>query len=101
MGRVSLQYELKNEVTEFLRLYDDQSAFSRPKGNPADAVQDEIRKTYKMVITRDSGDTSVLEGSFDKDGLPDNWADFVGRLTDFFQDQSLGILSILVRTTRC
>lgn len=54
-----------------------------------------------MVITRDSGDTSVLEGSFDKDGLPDNWADFVGRLTDFFQDQSLGILSILVRTTRC
>ena len=92
MGRVSLQYELKNEVTEFLRLYDDQSAFSRPKGNPADAVQDEIRKTYKMVITRDSGDTSVLEGSFDKDGLPDNWADFVGRLTDFFQDQSLGIL---------
>lgn len=101
MGRVSLQYELKNEVTEFLRLYDDQSAFSRPKGNPADAVQDEIRKTYKMVITRDSGDTSVLEGSFDKDGLPDNCADFVGRLTDFFQDQSLGILSILVRTTRC
>lgn len=48
-----------------------------------------------------STDTSVLEGSFDKDGLPDNWADFVGRLTDFFQDQSLGILSILVRTTRC
>lgn len=67
----------------------------------SNAVQDEIRKTYKMVITRDSGDTSVLEGSFDKDGLPDNWADFVGRLTDFFQDQSLGILSILVRTTRC
>lgn len=92
IGRVSLQYELKNEVAEFLRLYDDQNAFSRPKGNPADAVQDEIRKTYKMVITRDSEDTSVLEGSFDKDGLPDNWADFVGRLTDFFQDQSLGIL---------
>lgn len=37
-------------------------------------------------------DTSVLEGSFDKDGLPDNWADFVGRLKDFLQGQSLGML---------
>lgn len=53
MGRVSLQYELKNEVTEFLRLYDDQSAFSRPKGNPADAVQDEIRKPtrWSLLVT--------------------------------------------------
>ena len=52
----------------------------------------EVRKTYRIVVTRDSGDTSVLEGSFDKDGLPDNWPDFVGRLTDFFQGQSLGML---------
>ena len=37
-------------------------------------------------------DTSVLEGSFDKDGLPDNWADFVGRLKDFLLGQSLGML---------
>ena len=43
-------------------------------------------------MTRDSGDTSVLEGSFDKDGLPDNWPDFVGRLKDFLQGQSLGML---------
>lgn len=45
VGRVSLQYELKDKVAEFL-----------------------------------------------KDGLPDNWPDFVGRLTDFFQGQSLGML---------
>lgn len=92
MGRVSLQYELKDKVAEFLKLYEDQDVFSRPKGNPADAVQDDVRKTYRIVVTRDDGDTSVLEGSFDKDGLPDNWADFVGRLKDFFQDQSLGML---------
>ena len=92
VGRVSLQYELKTKVTELLRAYDDQSVFSRPKRYSADTVQDEIRKTYKIVVTRDSGDTSVLEGSFDKDGLPDNWADFVGRLRDFFQGQSLGML---------
>ena len=91
-GRISLQYELKDKVVEFLKLYEDQSVFSHPKGDSPDTVQDEIRKTYKIVVTRDSGDTSVLEGSFDKDGLPDNWADFVGRLTDFFQGQSLGIL---------
>ena len=92
MGRVSLQYELKDKVAEFLKLYEDQDVFSRPKGNPADAVQDDVRKTYRIVVTRDDGDTSVLEGSFDKDGLPDNWPDFVGRLTDFFQGQSLGML---------
>lgn len=92
VGRVSLQYELKDKVAKFLKVYDDQSVFSRPKGHSADTVQDEIRKTYKIVVTRDSGDTSVLEGSFDKDGLPDNWADFVGRLRDFFQGQSLGML---------
>lgn len=92
MGRVSLQYELKDKVAEYLKLYEDQDVFSRPKGNPADAVQDDVRKTYRIVVTRDDGDTSVLEGSFDKDGLPDNWADFVGRLTDFFQGQSLGML---------
>lgn len=91
-GRISLQYELKDKVVEFLKLYEDQSVFSHPKGDSPDTVQDEIRKTYKIVVTRDSGDTSVLKGSFDKDGLPDNWADFVGRLTDFFQGQSLGIL---------
>lgn len=62
------------------------------KGNSPDTVQNEIRKTYKIVVTRDDGESSVLEGSFDKDGLPDNWADFVGRLKGFFQDQSLGML---------
>lgn len=92
VGRASLQYELKDKVAEFLKVYDDQSVFSHPKGHSPDTVQDEVRKTYRIVVTRDSGDTSVLEGSFDKDGLPDNWPDFVGRLTDFFQDQSLGML---------
>ena len=92
VGRVSLQYELKDKVAEFLKVYDDQSVFSHPKGHSPDTVQDEVRKTYRIVVTRDSGDTSVLEGSFDKDGLPDNWADFVGRLKDFLQDQSLGML---------
>lgn len=92
IGRVSLQYELKDKVAEFFKAYDDQDVFSRPKGNSVDAVQDDVRKTYKIVVTRDGGDTSVLEGSFDKDGLPDNWPDFIGRLTDFFQDQSLGVL---------
>lgn len=91
-GRISLQYELKDKVVEFLKLYEDQSVFSHPKGNSPDTIQNEIRKTYKIVVTHDDGDTSVLEGSFDKDGLPDNWPDFVGRLTDFFQGQSLGIL---------
>lgn len=91
-GRISLQYKLKDKVAEFLKLYEDQDVFSRPKGNPVDAVQDDVRKTYRIVVTRDDGDTSVLEGSFDKDGLPDNWADFVGRLRDFFQGQSLGML---------
>lgn len=92
VGRVSLQYELKDKVAEFLKLYEDQSVFSRPKGNSADTVQDEIRKTYKIIVTRDGRDTSVLEGSYDKDGLPDDWADFVGKLAAFFQGQSLGIL---------
>lgn len=92
VGRVSLQYELKDKVAEFLKVYDDQSVFSHPKGHSTDTVQDEIRKTYRIVVTRDSGDTSVLEGSFDKDGLPDNWPDFVGRLKDFLQGQSLGML---------
>lgn len=91
VGRVSLQYELKDKVAEFLKVYDDQSVFSHPKGHSTDTVQDEIRKTYRIVVTRDSGDTSVLEGSFDKDGLPDNWPDFVGRLKDFLQGQSLGM----------
>lgn len=91
-GRVSLQYELKDKVAEFLKLYEDRDVSSRPKGNSPDTVQNEIRKTYKIVVTRDDGESSVLEGSFDKDGLPDNWADFVGRLKDFLQDQSLGML---------
>ena len=94
IGRISLQYELKDKVTEFLKLYEGRNVFSRPKGHSPDTVQDEIRKTYKMVVTRDDGDTSVLEGSFDKNGLPGDWADFVGRLTDFFQDQNLGILFV-------
>lgn len=92
IGRVSLQYELKDKVAEFLKLYEDRDVFSRPKGNSPDTVQNEIRRTYKIVVTRDDGESSVLEDSFDKDGLPDNWADFVGRLKDFFQDQSLGVL---------
>ena len=92
IGRVSLQYELKDKVAEFLKLYEDRDVFSRPKGNSPDTVQNEIRKTYKIVVTRDDGESSVLEDSFDKDGLPDNWTDFVGRLKDFFQDQSLGVL---------
>lgn len=66
IGRVSLQYELKDKVAEFLKLYEDRDVFSRPKGNSPDTVQNEIRKTYKIVVTRDDGESSVLEGSFDK-----------------------------------
>ena len=91
-GRTSLQYELKNEVAEFLKWYEEEEPFASTQGNPSNVVQDDVHKVYKITITNDDGKKVIRTGTFDKNDLPSDWADFIGHLRDFISAESFGEL---------
>lgn len=91
-GRTSLQYELKNEVAEFLKWYEEEERFASTQGNPTNVVQDDVCKVYKITVTHDDGKKVIRTGTFDKNDLPSDWADFIGHLRDFISAESFGEL---------
>ena len=91
-GRTSLQYELKKEVAEFFKWYEEEEPFASTQGNPNNVVQDDVRKVYKITVTHDDGEKAIRTGTFDKNDLPNDWEDFIGHLKDFISAVSFGEL---------
>ena len=82
--RIFSLYVDKNGVREFL---DELSYSEIPKinVNDDDMVGDNVKNLgrYKCVITYHSKEQTVLEGIYDRDGLPETWADFINAITEF------------------
>lgn len=91
-GRTSLQYELKSEVAEFLKWFEEEELFTSTQGNPANVVQDDAHKVYRITITHDGGKKVIRSGTFDKNDLPGDWGDFISHLRDFISAESFGEL---------
>lgn len=80
---VSWKYHVSEGVSNFL---DDTyvGTFENIQGNPPDAIDDPMeQKTYKITIEFAHWDTRVIEGTFDRLGLPEEWMSFAGDVKGF------------------
>lgn len=88
--RVSLSFEMPEAVKDLLAWYEEQPLFEPGEVNPKPATNEGISRTYQITVLYTDKKSASYTGSFDKEGLPGNWADFIGRVAAFFDTESLG-----------
>lgn len=71
--------------------FDAQDLFSHIEGNPDDVVETPCEtKDYRITINYKKNPQRVIEGSYDKNGLPDDFADFAETVFDFIRFYGMG-----------
>lgn len=88
--RVSLSFEMPEAVKNLLAWYEEQPLFEPGEMNPKPVAEEDISRTYQITVLYSDKKSASYSGSFDKVGLPDNWADFISRVAAFFDTESLG-----------
>lgn len=88
--RVSLSLEKPEAVKDLLAWYEERPLFEAGKVSPKPAAEEDISRTYQITVLYTDNKSASYSGFFDKEGLPDNWADFMGRVAAFFDTESLG-----------
>ncbi len=75
--KVYQKFEVEGLIDSILDNFEEEDLFEKVKGNPEDAIgiPDEIRK-YKLTIDYDKKPQRIIEGDFDKRGLPEDFPDF-------------------------
>lgn len=90
--RVSLSFEMPEAVKDLLAWYEERPLLEASKINPKTTAEEDISRTYQITVMYADKKSASYSGSFDKEGLPGNWADFIGRVASFFDTESLGEL---------
>lgn len=88
--RVSLSFEMPEAVLDLLAWYEEQPLFEPGEVNPKPVAEEDISRTYQITVLYSDKKSASYSGSFDKVGLPDNWANFISRVAAFFDTESLG-----------
>lgn len=88
--RVSLSLEKPEAVKDLLAWCEERPLLEASKINPKPTAEEDISRTYQITVLYTDKKSASYSGSFDKEGLPDNWADFIGRVAAFFDTESLG-----------
>lgn len=88
--RVSLSLEKPEAVKDLLAWYEERPLFETGVINTKPDAEEDISRTYQITVLYADKKSASYSGSFDKEGLPDNWADFIGRVAAFFDTESLG-----------
>ena len=69
------------------------SSLTTATGNPPDAVFDPLdEKSYTITVYSKQGKTHTVNGSFDKNGLPVDWEDFINTVAAFLSAFGAGEL---------
>ncbi len=89
--KISHKYEIEDGIKSLLENFDAEDLFSHTEGNPDDVVENpnEI-KDYKITIKYKKNSKRIIEGSFDKKGLPDDFSDFAETVFDFISFYGTG-----------
>lgn len=90
--RVSFSLENSETVKDLLAWCEERPLFEVGKINQKPAAEEDISRTYQITVLYADKKSASYSGSFDKGGLPGNWADFIGRVASFFDTESLGEL---------
>ena len=60
--------------------------FSETKVNPPKSVKNPLEtKEYSISLVTKCGNTRTIHGTFDKEGLPADWTEFIGDIFQFIQ----------------
>ena len=60
-------------------------------GNPEDVLDDPMnQRSYRLIIRTKHGEEKVIEGSYDKYGLPEEWPDFIDKIYGFMAFYGIG-----------
>ena len=75
--KVYQKFEVQGLIDSIFDNFKEEDLFKEVKGNPEDAIgiPDEIRK-YKITIDYEKKPQRIIEGDFDKRGLPEDFPDF-------------------------
>lgn len=89
--QVSRKYHVEEGVSSLLDDLDAEEFFTHTEGNPLDVLRNPLEtKDYKITVDYLYGDQRVLIGSFDKNGLPDDFPDFAETVFDFMRFYGMG-----------
>lgn len=81
---VTTTYHVEQGVREFLNDLDAVDLFSTFPEEPKDVIEDPLEKrSYTITVDFVEAPQTKLVGDFDRDSLPNDWADFAERLMDF------------------
>lgn len=89
--KVSHKYEIESGIESLLENFDAEVLFSQIAGNPDDVIDTPNEtKDYKITIDYKKNPQRVIEGSYDKNGLPVDFADFAETVFDFIRFYGMG-----------
>ena len=89
--KVTRKYEIEGGIESLLENFEAEDLFFSVKGNPDDVIETPNEtKDYKITISYKKNPQRVIEGSYDKNGLPDDFADFAETVFDFIRFYGLG-----------
>ena len=89
--KVSRKYEIEGGIESLLGNFDAEELFTYIEGNPEDVIEtpNEI-KDYTITIEYKKNPSRTITGSYDKNGLPEDFADFAETVFDFIRFYGLG-----------
>ena len=81
---VTRTYKVEDGVKSLLEGLDVNTLFGHIEGNPEDVFVDPLEsKDYSIQVLTQKGEKKILQGTYDKKGLPDDWAEFIDSVFEF------------------
>ncbi|WP_346929606.1 hypothetical protein [Clostridium sp.] len=88
---ITKEYYVEEGVSGFLDDIDEDSIFETVKGNTQDNVDNpNEKKDYVIMVDFKKKDQLILNGTYDKDGLPEDWPELAQKITSFMQFYGFG-----------
>lgn len=89
--KVSRKYEIEGGIESLLENFDAEELFSHIEGNPDDVIYTPNEtKDYTITIEYKKNPSRTITGSYDKNGLPEDFSDFAETVFDFIRFYGLG-----------
>ena len=89
--KVSRKYEMKGGIASLLDNFDAEDLFGPIEGNSYDVIDTPNEtKDYKITIDCRKNPQRIITGSYNKNGLPEDFANFAETVFDFIRFYGLG-----------
>ena len=102
---VSRKYKVEGGVESLLEDMDAENIFDHIEGNPENVVVDPLETIdYTIKVISQKGNEKLIQGTYDKKGLPDDWAEFMESVFEFMSFYGWGEImnpSVYGKVRRC